>query len=201
LHPTSSDNPDTYCNVCHKDLTDHWDQHLKSGDHQTAESAANDYLKFCKEGKLNPVSCSREELTDLLKKFSKKTVEVLEVVDRLHDPLDCEPILKNSNFQKLFGIVQKIRNQKSSSDLSSSSSSRKRKISETSDESEMLASKRRRSSETGTGSGNINRNRNSTETGNRNSMESGTRNRNSTETAAGNICKRRGTTCKGKNKT
>jgi hypothetical protein len=173
---------------------------LKSGDHQTAESVTNDYLKLCKEGKLNPVSCSREELTNLLKNFSKKTVEVLEVIDRLHDPLDGEQILKSSNFQKLFGIVQKIQSQKSSS-TSSSSSSRKRKISETSDESEMLASKRRRSSETGTGSGNINRNRNSTETGNRNSMESGTRNRNSTETAAGNICKRRGTTCKGKNKT
>jgi hypothetical protein len=171
---------------------------LKSGDHQTAKSFVNDYLKFCKEDKLNPVSCSREELTNLLKKFSKKTVEVLEVVDRIHDPLDGEPILKISNFQKLFGIVQKIRNQKSSSDLPSSSSSRKRKISETSDESEMLASKRRRSSETGTGSGNINRNRNNTETGNRNSMEAGTRNRKSTESAAGNICKRRETTSKGK---
>ena len=119
-------------------------------EHKAKEVIAKDYLKFCRLSKVNPVSCSKEELTDLLKKFSKKNFEVLEMVDRLHDPVDGEPIIKNLNFQKIFGIVQMVR--KPDENSSSELSSRERKTSNESI-SESLETRKRRSAEAEAGNG------------------------------------------------
>ena len=107
--PTPSTKPDDHCYLCSRDLCEAG--HLTSVDHLKLVDLANKYLDLCQHLSLNPVSCCENDLTLFVRTMMTGTNGVdetmlLEVLEKLHDPIDGKRIDEISSLVELIGIVE-----------------------------------------------------------------------------------------------
>ena len=105
---------ESYCYVCDVDTSDVSD-HLKTEAHVTAFALADKYLSFVHNKKLNPVQCSKEEIKEMLETLPKPDVyAMLNVIDKIHDPIDEQAVSKIPFFTKKTSTERSISSSSSS---------------------------------------------------------------------------------------
>ena len=105
--PIPLEKPDDHCYLCSRNHCNV--EHLTSMDHLQLVDQANKYLDFCKNADLNPVSCGENDLTLFVKtnvtcKNDVSVPKLLNVLEKLHKPIDGKSILEIPSVAKLLEI-------------------------------------------------------------------------------------------------